>query len=341
MHLFTSKTEARRRAVQVPADPAALMASVWPPLARDEFGHVVRVLCRAATLPGADGPRYFMARLTQLASLLRKRAARYGKTRTWSVTAPNGREILLPLDDPGAIAFKTMADGYGGTYEKALIDYVCARVEPGDLFIDVGAHVGYVGAFAAATGATVFALDIQRELIPLIEQLATINGFDTLRALHAGASDRGGLGTIPRMDVSPGAGFTAPARSITGEDPGSVADDFVPMLALDDAFGRPGRWPAIVKIDVEGHEIAVVEGARRIIAEARTRFVIEFHPHLVANYGGSAEQLLAPFPAARWRRYQLTDGGLRSIADMADVTPDPRDPNPKLVFEPDEFPPPA
>ena len=334
MHFFKSKAEARRRAVQTPSDPAALIASVWPPFSRDEFGQVVRVLCRAATLPGADGPRYFMARLTQLAALLRKRATRYGKTQTWSVTAPNGREILLPLGDPGAVAFKSMADGYGSGYEKALIDYVCGRLDPGDVFVDVGAHVGYIGAFAAATGATVFAIEIQRELIPLIEQLATINGFDTLRALHAGASDRGGLGAIPRMDVSPGAGFTAPARSITSEDPRSVADDFVPMIALDDAFGRDGRWPAVVKIDVEGHEIAVVTGARRIIAAERTCFVVEFHPHLVANYGGSADQLLAPFPAERWHYYQLTDDGLRPLTGMADVAPDPRDPNPKLVFEP-------
>lgn len=334
MHIFQSKTEARRRAVEVPTDPAALMASVWPPFTRDEFGKVVRVLCRAATLPGADGPRYFMTRLTQLAALLRKRAARYGKTATWRVLAPNGREILVPLGDPGAVAFKAMADEYGGSYEQALIDYVCARLGPGDVFVDVGAHVGYIGAFAAAAGATVFAIEIQRELIPLIEQLATINGFDTLRALHAGASDRGGLGAIPRMDVSPGAGFTTPNRSITRDDPRSVADDFVPMLTLDDAFGQDGRWPAIVKIDVEGHEIAVVEGARRIIEQERTRFVVEFHPHLVANYGGSAAQLLAPFPAARWLWSQLTDDGLRPIAGMADVTPDPRDPNPKLVFEP-------
>ncbi|GHD50988.1 hypothetical protein GCM10017083_24910 [Thalassobaculum fulvum] len=334
MRVFKSKAEARCHAVQTPSDPAALMASVWPPFARAEFNHVVRVLCRAATLPGADGPRYFMARLTQLAALLRKRAARYGKTQTWSVTAPNGREILIPLGDPGAVAFKTMADGYGGGYEKALIDYVCARLGPGDVFVDIGAHVGYIGAFAAAGGATVFAIEIQRELIPLIEQLATINGFDTLRALHAGASDRGGLGAIPRMDVSPGAGFTAPARSITSEDPRSVADDFVPMIALDDAFGRDGRWPAVVKVDVEGHEIAVVDGARRIIAEEHTRFVVEFHPHLVANYGGSADQLLAAFPVGRWHRYQLTDDGLRPISDMTEVTPDPNDPNPKLVFEP-------
>src|SRR3546814_17918314 len=84
-----------------------------------------------------------------------------------------------------------MADKHGGAdYERALIEFVVPRLRPGDVFVDVGAHVGYVSAFAATTGAAVFAIEIQRELIPLIEQLAALNQFDLLRALHDGASRR-------------------------------------------------------------------------------------------------------------------------------------------------------
>lgn len=334
MRVYNSKIEARRRAVQEPADATALLASEWPPYARDRMTHVTRVLRRAATLPQAAGPSYFMTRLQLLVALLRKRAARHASAQTWTVVAPNGRKILMPLGDPDAVAFKTMADQYGGGYERALIDFVVARLVPGDVFVDVGAHVGYISAFAASAGAIAFAIEIQRELIPIIEQLATINGFDTLRALHAGASRKPGLGMISRMDTTPGAGFTSETRRINTDDPRSIADDFVPMITLDDAFGRDRLWPSLVKIDAEGHEIYVVDGARTIIERGRTTFVVEFHPHLVNLYGGTAEQMLAPFPADRWRRSQLTDAGLRPIASMADVTPDPRDPNPKLVFEP-------
>lgn len=335
MHVYSSKREARRQAVETPSDSAALIASAWPPYSRDEIGQVTRALCRAATIPGAVGPKHFMSRLMQLGALLRKRAAHYGTSKTWSATAPNGREIRFPLGDPGAVAFRQMADQHGGKdYERALIEYAVSRLRPGDVFVDVGAHVGYISAFAATTGATVFAIEIQRELVPLIEQLAAINAFDTLRALHAGASRHAGLGMIPRIDASPGAGFASETRRITDEDPRSMADDFVPMMTLDDAFGRDRLWPTVVKVDVEGHEIAVVEGAHRIIERGRTTFVVEYHPHLIDNYHGTAEQLLAPFPADRWHWSQLTDEGLRPIAGMGDVLPDPRDPNPKLVFEP-------
>jgi len=336
MYVFKSKSEAKRRAVQTPTDPAALMASVWPPFSRTELGQMTRVLCKAATLPRADGPRYLMSRIMQLAALLRNRAARDGQTETWTMKAVNGQDILFPLGDPGAIAFKAMADEYGQSYEKALIDFVVGRLGPGDVFVDVGAHIGYISAFAATTGASVFAIEIQRELIPLIEQLATINAFDILRPLHAGASNRAGLGMISRIDTTPGAGFTSETRHFTSEYPQSVVDDFVPIITLDDAFDRDRLVPTVIKIDVEGHEIAVIEGARRIIARGETTFVVEFHPHLIENYHGTASGLLAPFPAERWHRFQLTDDGLRAIDTMSDVTPDPRDPNPKLVFEPRE-----
>src|SRR3546814_1456025 len=101
-------------------------------------------------------------------------------------------------------------------YERALIEFIVPRLQPGDVFVDVGAHVGYVSAFAATTGAAVFAIEIQRELIPLIEQLAALNQFDLLRALHAGASRRPGLSMLERVDVTPGGQIERESyRSIT------------------------------------------------------------------------------------------------------------------------------
>ena len=336
MPISQSSLDPKRRVLEAPDDASALLASAWPPRTRADLGRLPATLRRAATLPDAVDIRHraWLWRLMQVVTVFKKRAASYGKTATWSMTAPNGQEILFPLGEPGAVAFKAMADEYGQDYEKALIEYVVTRLVPGDVFIDVGAHVGYISAFAATTGASVFAIELQRELIPLIEQLATLNPFDTLRPLHAGASGRAGLGAIPRINASPGAGFTSANRSITSDDPRSIADDFVPMITLDDAFGSDRLWPSMVKIDAEGHEIAVIDGAHRIIEHGTTTFAVEFHPHLVGMYDGTAEQLLAPFPVERWRRSQLTDDGLRPIRRMTDVTPDPRDPNPKLVFEP-------
>ena len=84
----------------------------------------------------------------------------------------------------------------------------------------------------------------------------------------------------------------------------------------------------------KGYEFEALKGAKNLIVGGPTRFLLEFHPHLVKHFRRAADDLLKPFDPTRWAMYQLTDDGLRPIAGMDDVLPDPRDPNPKLVFEP-------
>ena len=202
------------------------------------------------------------------------------------------------------------------------------------MFVDVGANVGYVSAFAATTGAAVYAVEIQRVLIPLIEQLAAINDFDLLRPLHMGLSNGSGLSMMWRTGINFGAGLEGQTNRFINDEPRSIADDFVPMMALDDAFASDPMRPSIVKIDVEGHEIDVIEGSKHIIERRQTTFIVEFHAHLISIYDRTPDELVAPFSGGGWAWSQLTDDGLLPISSMADIKPDPRDPNPKLVFEP-------
>ncbi len=329
------RTTARRAAVLEPANVQANLHAAWPPHARDGLTRTEALLKRLRVLAG-DNPTftYMDARAWATLENCQLRADRYGTEKVWRMAAPNGRQLTFPLGTAAAEAFKSLVDEAGGLYEWPLLKLIDTRVGPGDVFIDVGAHVGYVSAMAAATGATVFAIEFQRELIPLIEQVATLNELDLLRALHVGASQSAGLSVAMRGHLSPGQKLeTALSRKMLGDDPASVLNDYVPVMTLDQLFDSDQLAPTLVKIDVEGHEIGVLEGARGLIARGRTSFVVEFHPHLVAAYGRSADDLIALFPQG-WRTSQLTDDGLVPLASMKDVVPDSRDPNPKLVFDP-------
>jgi len=334
MERLQSRAEARRRAVLDPGQVAAVLSAQWPPRSRQELAALTRTLRRGQVTPDNTQAAYFISRVTRLVGWLKHRMARYSRTPTWTVTTAAGQNILFPINDPASTDFKTMVEGYPESYEKALIDFMMSRLQPGDVFVDVGANVGYISGFAATARAAVFALEIQRDLIPLIEQMATINGFDLVRALHVGASSRSGLSMMPRVDATPGTRLDGQSSLFTGNEPLSIVDDFVPMLALDDAFLDDALLPKLVKVDVEGHEVAVIQGARRIIEAARTTFVVEYHPHLIAHYDRTPDELIAPFDRRRWRLAQLTDEGLRPIVGIADVRPERHDPNPKLVFEP-------
>lgn len=328
--------------MQHPQDVTALAGGYWPPYSRAEMMKVPAVLRRIVALGASAGvmpdytlsPRFLLWRLQELAKTFGERTARYRNARSWSLALPNRKIIRFPLDDPSAVAFKDMADKFEPYYEKALADYLLATLKPGDIFVDGGANVGYVSAVAASTGAVVFAVEIQRELIPQIEAMATLNEFDLVRPLHLGLSSKPGLTSMWRTGINFGAGLEGQTTRAMGDEPSSIADDFVTIMALDDLFQSDTLCPKVIKIDVEGHEIDVIAGAERLIAGRRTIFVVEYHPHMISMYGRAPADLTAPFDRAHWDWHQLVDDGLVAIGSMDEIVPDPRDPNPKIVFTP-------
>ncbi len=326
---------ARRQAVADPADPGILLRTIWPLRARADIAPCSKLVRRLLVLGAPMAQTSALAvQVRNLLTFLTTRAGRYRQSKTWQITAPDGRSIVLPVGDPAAKAFKDMVDGYDGFYEQALIEFIVPRLGPDDVMVDVGAHVGYVSCFAATTGAAVFAFEIQRELFPLIEEAAVLNGFDLLRVLHAGAAQEAGLSAIPRSGVTLGGQLSDSKVDAAGFDPWTILEDYVVTVPLDDAFAEKAVVPKIVKIDAEGHEIGILRGARRIIERAETTFVVEYHGHLIGNFGHSPADLFALFDPARWEAFQLDDDGLKPVGGIGDVVPDPHDPNPKIVFQP-------
>lgn len=339
------RNAARQSLLRDPANAAATVDAHWPPITRNDLARCAQSIRRAVLLldtPSGLDPvlrtrlAHMRYRVQELIQYIRQRTLRAANVATWQVTTRAGQVVNFPLIDGPARVFKEITDGYEGGFEHALHDFVTARLRPGDVFVDVGAHIGYTSAFAAAAGASVFSIEIQRELIPLIEQLAVLNGFDQMRVLHAGASSEPGLGMIRRMTPHPGFQVEVQEGAELDSFPLSLVNDAVLLITLDSTFADDRLLPTMVKIDVEGHELLVLEGATRIIDRARTVFIIEFHPHLVARHGRGAVDLLALFPKDRWVAWQMTEEGMFPIEGAEDIQPDPKDPNPKLVFEPRE-----
>jgi hypothetical protein len=73
-----------------------------------------------------------------------------------------------------------------------------------------------------------------------------------------------------------------------------------PLTTLDEQFvDQPETFLGIVKIDVEGFETAVIQGAARLLAEDRIAFVYaEVIPQALREAGSSAAELLPTLAAA-------------------------------------------
>jgi FkbM family methyltransferase len=101
-----------------------------------------------------------------------------------------------------------------------------------------------------------------------------------------------------------------PVQAALGEEPGLLRMRFawhhleaspdaedqagtvtIPLRTLDDLCSEMSFHPDVMKIDVEGYEIAVLRGARRTLTEDRPILFLEAHPQRLRELGRSVGEL--------------------------------------------------
>jgi FkbM family methyltransferase len=155
-------------------------------------------------------------------------------------------------------------------------------------FLDVGACHG-VFALAFAQGRP-DARALALEPSPLAHQILADN------------LDRNGLHNVILKQVAAGA---APGRvrmrqvwhhleAVPIAEAMEDAKGFVelPVETVDDLCAELGFEPDLVKIDVEGYELAVLLGARGMLTRDRPRLFLELHPDRLRELGGSAREVV-------------------------------------------------
>jgi FkbM family methyltransferase len=160
-----------------------------------------------------------------------------------------------------------------GGYEKALNDKLEACIRPGDCVWDVGANIGlYTLRFAELVGerGRIFAFEPSqvnfRRLQDAVGVAANITVFEF------GLSDRSRYETFDQGGDS--LGTTSRVR------PGQLHDGpRVELRSGDDLVSEAIAFsPQVIKIDVEGHELEVLKGLTRQLANPSLKHVfIEVH----------------------------------------------------------------
>lgn len=125
-----------------------------------------------------------------------------------------------------------------------------ARLKPGSVFIDIGANAGIYTLTAAASGATVVAVEPNPKALERLRLNVALNGFeDRVRVEAVGIAEKAGTFTMELDASNLGGGSLVPGWSANG---GEIE---VPCLSLMEVLSRQAiNHIDILKIDVEGAE---------------------------------------------------------------------------------------
>ncbi len=138
----------------------------------------------------------------------------------------------------------------------------------GRVFLDIGAHIGKWSVFVARAnpGVQVYAFEPHPVSFDYLQQNLALNRVTNVEPIHAAVSSERGraLLEMPRVNTEKSRLVRAPE----GEDSEVVQID---TLAVDDFLAERALRASdvgLVKVDVEGHELEVLQGMRGLLEQA-------------------------------------------------------------------------
>jgi FkbM family methyltransferase len=168
-----------------------------------------------------------------------------------------------------------------GSFEDYIARLFSYLVRPGDRCVDVGANIGlHTVRLAKLAGpqGEVIAVEPDPEIARRAAENLALNGLANARIIQAAASAAAGesVSLYRAADLNPNRGMASlhAHTYLTG------AATQVQTITIDEACPGP---VALMKIDVEGHEAAVVAGAERTIEQYSPAIVFEYAPELLAD----------------------------------------------------------
>jgi FkbM family methyltransferase len=161
----------------------------------------------------------------------------------------------------------------GPSQDRDLIEFLSHALPEDGLFLDIGANIGvYSAALWKLRGGGIRGAAF--EPVPTTQELLQgtfrANGVP-FSVEHAAVSDR--RGTL-RLTAYENGANNVWVKSDDGRRPTTE----VPTISLDEWCGAdPRRIPGAIKIDVEGHELAVLQGGRKTLRAHKPALVVECH----------------------------------------------------------------
>ena len=177
--------------------------------------------------------------------------------------------------------------------EQDLLALLISKMRDGDVVYDVGANMGLHAVFlsqAVGVRGTVVAFEPEPHYCERLSGNAALNGLHNIRILPVALGKRSQTSWLLATELgraAPRVGESVPSgRPAPGAQKVRVADG--------DSLVQTERLPLprLIKIDVEGHEHAVLEGLRRTLTDPTCQIVCcEVHPALLPE-GSSPDQIL-------------------------------------------------
>lgn len=199
--------------------------------------------------------------------------------------------------------------GLHGDWEANSISLWIKLVQTSSVVFDIGANTGVYSLIAGAVNprAEIISFEPVERIFDKLESNVKLNKFN-IKPSKIAISNSNGEANFYDNDED----HNYSASLNAGHRPGSMAKKVITQT-LDSFIEQHGVKPELVKIDVERHEPAVIEGFIGHIREYHPTILIEILDSVI---GSSIEELLSGMP---YRYYAINEQkGIRKVDTLKD-----------------------
>jgi FkbM family methyltransferase len=172
-----------------------------------------------------------------------------------------------------------------------------------DIFVDVGAHIGYFALVAAKYVKHVYAFEPSLNTYAYLERNLQLNPklFAKITPYNIGLSNRKGSAQLYFAPKQPDIASLQPIEK----------DDFVIESILLDTIDNLIPAPvSFLKIDVEGAELDVLDGARETIQRSQPLILCELIEKFQQRFGHSGQDIINFFDEYHYKAYEVRENEL-------------------------------
>jgi FkbM family methyltransferase len=189
------------------------------------------------------------------------------------------------------------------------LDYFISHLNSYSSFVDVGANHGIFSLVFCADrpDGRVLAVDPSPVAFDILNRNRDLNGFDQMQTRKAACGAARGEVRMKRNWHH---------LEAVGPEDASADTELVGVLPLDEICAECNVTPELIKIDVEGFELPVLEGATRVLDTAKLLF-LEVHPERIDELGLSHGAIFDLLTNSGWFGFTLEDIPLTG-ADFVD-----------------------
>jgi FkbM family methyltransferase len=167
--------------------------------------------------------------------------------------------------------------------------------------IDIGANIGFfTERFAKWTrdGGRVIAVEPDGHNVALLKQRLARRAIGSVDIHQAAATERSGIVHLLRNPDNP------------GDHRISDAGETIPAVTIDDLVEKVGNPDvALIKIDTQGSERLVLQGAAKTLERCSPTLFIEIDDRALREYGTTAAEVLGELVARQYQIYRISRSG--------------------------------